>query len=179
MNKTSILKRVLIAGLLFASASSAFAADVGVSISVGQPGFYGQIDIGDYPYPQPRVIYREPIIVHRHVVDVYEPMYLRVPPGHYKNWKRYCNRYHACGRPVYFVQDRWYRDDFAPRYRERHRGHGDYDDYGYDRRYDRGGRDYYDRDDRGNYDRGGRDRHDDHKHGNGHGHGKGKDKDRH
>jgi len=156
MNKTNILKHFLIAGFMLASASTAFAADVGVSISVGQPGFYGQIDIGDYPYPQPRVIYREPIIVHRHV-DVYEPMYLRVPPGHYKNWKRHCNRYHACGRQVYFVQDRWYRDDFAPRYRERRHGHGDYDDYGYDR--------------------GGRDRHD-HRHDNRHGRGKGKDKDR-
>jgi len=157
MNKTNILKRFLIAGFLLASASTAVAADVGVSISVGQPGFYGQIDIGDYPYPQPRVIYREPIIVHRHV-EVYEPMYLRVPPGHYKNWRRYCNRYNACGRQVYFVQDRWYRDDYAPRYRDRQRGHGDYDDYGYDR--------------------GGRDRHD-HRHDNGHGRGKGKDKDRH
>lgn len=99
MNRTNILKRILIAGLMLASTSTVFAADVGVSISVGQPGFYGQIDIGDYPYPQPRVIYREPIIVHRHV-EVYEPMYLRVPPGHYKNWKRYCNRYNACGRQV-------------------------------------------------------------------------------
>jgi hypothetical protein len=134
MNRTNFLKRFLIAGFLLASASTALAADVGVSISVGQPGFYGQIDIGDYPYPQPRVIYREPIVIHRHV-EVYEPMYLRVPPGHYKNWKRYCNRYNACGRQVYFVQDGWYRDDFAPRYRERHgdnnRGH---DDHGSDRR---------------------------------------------
>jgi hypothetical protein len=131
MNKTNILKRFIIAGFLLSSTSTAFAADVGVSISVGQPGFYGQIDIGDYPYPQPRLIYREPIIVHRHV-EVYEPMYLRVPPGHYKNWKRYCNRYNACGRQVYFVQDRWYHDDFAPRYRERRSENyrGDYDDRG-------------------------------------------------
>jgi hypothetical protein len=134
MNKTSILKRTIFAGALFLAANTAIAADVGVSISVGQPGFYGQIDIGDYPYPQPRVIYKEPIIVHRQV-QVYEPMYLRVPPGHYKNWKNYCKRYNACGRQVYFVQDGWYRDDFAPRYRERHGNNhrGDYDDHGRDK----------------------------------------------
>ena len=33
----------------------AAAADVGVSVSVGQPGFYGRIDIGSYP--QPRLVY--------------------------------------------------------------------------------------------------------------------------
>lgn len=134
MIKTNIFKRALIAGLLFASASSAFATDVGVSISIGQPGFYGQIDIGDYPYPQPRLIYREPIIVYRHVDVMYEPIYLRVPPGHYKNWRRYCGRYNACGRQVYFVQDRWYHQEFSPQYRQRHRGdyhdHNDYDDRG-------------------------------------------------
>ena len=32
--------------------TSAVAADVGVSISIGQPGFYGQLDIGDFPQPQ-------------------------------------------------------------------------------------------------------------------------------
>ncbi|TFW70163.1 hypothetical protein C3Y98_11935 [Methylotenera oryzisoli] len=166
MNKINILKRLLITGFLVASANTAFAADVGVSISVGQPGFYGQIDIGDYPYPQPRVIYREPIIVHRHV-DVYEPMYLRVPPGHYKNWRRYCGRYNACGRPVYFVQDRWYHDDFAPQYRARHHG-GYYDHNDYDDNRGRGGWD-----DRGRDDRGGRGDHDRGNQGRGHGGDKG------
>jgi len=181
MNKTNILKRLLITGFLLASANTALAADVGVSISVGQPGFYGQIDIGDYPYPQPRVIYREPIIVHRQVMDVYEPMYLRVPPGHYKNWRRYCGRYGACGRPVYFVQDRWYHDDFAPQYRSHHRGDYYRNDY-YDNR-GRGGwddRDRGGRGGRGDWDDRGRDR--DHgdrgNHGNGHGkHGRGGDRD--
>jgi len=57
---------------------------------------------------------------------VYEPLYLRVPPGHAKSWKRYCGRYDACGRPVYFVQDNWYRNQYIPAYRER-RGEYDYD----------------------------------------------------
>jgi hypothetical protein len=42
-------------------AVSAPAADAGVSFSVGQPGFYGRIDIGNAP--QPEVIYARPIVV--------------------------------------------------------------------------------------------------------------------
>lgn len=143
MNSMRVLKRLVASSFLIAASCPAFAADVGVSISVGQPGFYGRIDIGDYPYPQPRVIYSRPIVVQRQV-EVYEPLYLRVPPGHAKNWKRYCGRYEACGYPVYFVQDSWYQNDYVPYYRERH------------------GDDYRDRDD---YDRG---------HGNKNGHDKGR-----
>ncbi len=123
MKTMYFLKRFLIPGLLLAASGSALAADVGVSISIGQPGFYGRIDIGDYPYPVPRLIYPSPIVVHP--MGIYEPMYLRVPPGHAKNWKRYCSRYNACGHPSYFVQDNWYRHEYAPIYRERH-GNGRY-----------------------------------------------------
>jgi len=105
--------------LLSAMFGGAFAADVGVSVSIGQPGFYGRIDIGDYPYPPPRVIYRQPRIVERVYIER-EPIYLRVPPGHARNWPKFCGRYHACGEPVYFVQDNWYYNDYAPHYREIH-----------------------------------------------------------
>ena len=124
-------------------------ADVGVSVSIGQPGFYGQLDIGDY-YPRPQLIYAQPRVIH--VVPAYQyaqPIYLRVPPGYVNRWSNYCDRYNACGRPVYFVQDTWYQNVYAPRYQQyRQRG----DD---GRRYDR---DYWDkhsdrRDDRqGHYD---------------------------
>jgi len=163
MNKISMFKRSIIAVTLALASTAALATDVGVSISVGQPGFYGRIDIGEYPYPQPRVIYRRPIIVHRHY-DEYEPIYLRVPPGHARQWSRYCGRYDACDRPVYFVQERWYRDDYVPYYREYH-GRG-YDDR--DRGYDDRDRGYED------HDRG-RGREDD-DHGNGHKGGNGKNK---
>jgi hypothetical protein len=104
--------------------SPVFAADVGVSISIGQPGFYGRIDIGDYPYPQPRVIYRQPRVVERVYIER-EPIYMRVPPGHAKNWRKYCHKYDACGERVYFVQDSWYRHEYAPYYQEYHRDHRD------------------------------------------------------
>jgi hypothetical protein len=93
-------------------------AQAGVSISVGEPGFYGRVDIGNAPAP--RLIYGEPVIVRR-VKTWYPPIYLRVPPGHVKNWYRHCDEYDACGRPVYFVDDDWYEEVYVPRYREHHR----------------------------------------------------------
>jgi len=139
----------LLAFALFMTATAAVAADVGVSVSVGQPGFYGRIDIGDYPYPQPQVIYPQPVIIHRHGVVAYDPIYLRVPPGYERSWSRYCDRYDACDRPVYFVHDRWYRDTYVPQYREYHqdrdwgRGERDHDGRGHDngrhRGWERGG----------------------------------------
>lgn len=115
------MKRFFLAAVLAASTmvTPAVAADVGVSISIGQPGFYGRVDIGDYPYPQPRVIYRQPRVVERIVIER-EPIYLRVPPGHRNNWSKHCRRYNACGERVYFVRDDWYEYDYAPIYRERH-----------------------------------------------------------
>ncbi|MDI1361343.1 hypothetical protein [Methylotenera sp.] len=136
------MKRLILAAAVVAAAMSApaFAADVGVSVSVGQPGFYGRLDIGGYPPPQ--VIYTQPRVVERVYVER-EPVYMRVPPGHAKNWRKYCHRYNACGERVYFVQDNWYSHEYAPRYQEQHYNRHD------DRRDER-------RDDR--YD----DRHDDH-----------------
>jgi hypothetical protein len=96
----------------------ALATDTAVSISIGQPGFYGRIDIGDAP--RPVLIYDEPIVVVRSYRVVAPPIYMRVPPGHAKNWKKHCAGYDACGRRVYFVQDAWYRDVYAPHYRKHH-----------------------------------------------------------
>ena len=111
--------------------TSVYATDVGVSINVSQPGFYGRIDVGRVPGPL--VIFPQPIIIEqRPVAVIRQPIYLRVPPGHEKNWGKYFNRYGACGQPVYFVQDNWYRDVYAPRVYEerggrdegRDKGHG-------------------------------------------------------
>jgi len=104
----------------------AIAADVGVSVQVGEPGFYGRIDIGTFPHPQ--VIYPQPVVIQPVPVGVVRsPIYLRVPPGHAKHWRKHCREYNACGQPVYFVQDRWYDEVYVPRYREsRGRGHGEH-----------------------------------------------------
>jgi hypothetical protein len=118
------MKRFIIAAAVAAATftTPALANDVGVSVSIGQPGFYGRIDIGDYPYPPPRVIYRQPRVVERVVIER-EPVYLRVPPGHAKNWSKHCHKYNACGERVYFVRDDWYEREYAPHYREYHHEH--------------------------------------------------------
>src|SRR5574343_106178 len=127
------MKRFFIALAVSAATfgATAHAADVGVSVSIGQPGFYGRIDIGGYP--PPALLYPEPVMIQA-VPYGRPPLYLRVPPGHAKQWHKYCYRYHACGERVYFVRDEWYQQEYAPVYRERHYGHRDYDRRDYERR---------------------------------------------
>lgn len=118
------MKRFVFAALLAAATTPALAADVGVSISVGQPGFYGHIDIGNFP--QPLLIYPKPVMIMRAPRgEVLPPIYLHVPPGHAKNWGKYCRKYDACGQPVYFVQEGWYNDVYVPGYRDRGGDMGD------------------------------------------------------
>lgn len=119
------MKRFLIVTAVFAAALSA-PASAQVSVSIGQPGFYGHIDIGGFP--PPLLIHPEPLVIHPGRM-AQSPIYLRVPPRHAKHWHRYCDRYRACGRPVYFVQDDWYQHEYAPRYRERHAHRHDHRDY--------------------------------------------------
>ncbi len=112
------MRHILLSALLAVVAAPASAANVAVSISAGEPGFYGQINIGDYP--KPNLIYAQPVIVEQVASPVpIEPIYLHVPPGYEKHWKRHCHKYHACGRPVFFVQDRWYNDVYVVHHRER------------------------------------------------------------
>lgn len=111
------MKRLLTVAIAAAIAIPALAADVGVSVSIGQPGFYGRLDIGGYPPPQ--LIYREPIVIERVPVDR-PPVYLRVPPGHAKKWRKHCHEYNACGERVYFVRDNWYNREYVPRYQKQH-----------------------------------------------------------
>ena len=152
------LRPLMITAALLA-AGSAGAADVGVSVSVGDSGFYGRIDVGTMQKPPP-VVYSQPVVVETAPVAVERPpVYLRVPPGHQKHWKKHCREYNACGERVYFVQESWYAEHYAanregPRvepvqYREgehdrdHDRDHGEHDrdhgdpDHG-DRDHDRG-----------------------------------------
>ncbi len=96
---------------LAGGAGGAQATDVGVSIGISQPGVYGRIDIGRYP--QPVLVTPRPVIVAPAPVAV-QPVYMWVPPGHRRHWHKHCAQYGACGAPVYFVQDGWYRQHVAP-----------------------------------------------------------------
>jgi len=124
------MKKILFGAALAILVSSAMAAtNVGVSVSVGQPGFYGRIDLGNAP--QPQVIYAEPVIVQQAPVAYpRQPIYLRVQPGHEKHWEKNCHRYNACGQPVYFVQDSWYRNEYARDHRGNRGDQGNRDERG-------------------------------------------------
>lgn len=135
------LKQGLLGAALAVLGSAAMAANVGVAITIGEPGFYGRVVLGSAPPPP--VIYTAPVVIQRREV-MRSPIYLRVPVGHEKNWGKYCAKYQACGQPVYFVQNDWYQQEYAPRYRAEHRddrerfGRDDYRrthrDHGHDRR---------------------------------------------
>lgn len=159
------MKRILTAVAILAATLTPMtqAHASGFSVNIGQPGFYGRIDVGGFPAPA--LIYPQPMMIERGSYGR-PPLYLRVPPGHAKHWRKHCHSYRACGEQVYFVRDDWYRSEYAPRYRERHDGHYRNErrtDFRHDPRYER-------------YDRRGDDRHyrgDDH--GRGRGHGRGRD----
>jgi hypothetical protein len=148
------MKTLILAATLFAAAASPAMAQSGVSISIGQPNFYGRIDLGGYT--QAPVLYAQrPVVIDRQR-HYGEPVYLRVPENERRNWGQYCRQYVACGQQVFFVQDGWYSNTYAPHYREQHRpresgwrddnrGHGRDDDRGRDYR----GHDDNRRDDRG------------------------------
>jgi hypothetical protein len=120
------MKGFLIAAALAAAsmsmASPALAA-IGGSLSIGEPGFYGQLDIGNFP--QPQVIYLQPIAIEQVSIDR-PPVYLHVPPGYAKHWRRHCGEYNACGERVFFVQDGWYNREYVPQYQGSH--HDDQDE---------------------------------------------------
>lgn len=109
------------------------AADVGVSVSISQPGVYGRIDLGRFP--QPQVVVAQPVIIQRQVVVVQapEPVYMWVPTGHRKNWRKHCGQYQACGVPVYFVQDGWYdREVYGHGGKDKHKDKGEHPGKGRD-----------------------------------------------
>lgn len=118
------MKKILAIALALGALAPAFAqTSVGVSIGINQPGVYGRIDIGNFP--QPQLIYAQPVIINRPVQYVQQqPVYLYVPPGHQKNWAKHCGSYNACGQPVYFVKEEWVRE----RYEDNRRGDRQEDD---------------------------------------------------
>jgi hypothetical protein len=110
------MKRMLISLALVAAPVLA-QAQVGVSINIGEPGFFGQIDLGNRPPPP--VVYSAPVIVEQQR-EAYPPIYLRVPEEHHRNWRKYCHQYNACNRQVYFVTEDWYNNSYAQERRHEH-----------------------------------------------------------
>lgn len=108
---------LLLVALIASTQTSA--SDVGISIRIGQPGFYGELHFGGY-HPMPQLIYPQPILAWQTPANLLQPpIYLHVPPGHAKNWNKHCYRYRACHRNVYFVQESWYHNVYIPYHQKR------------------------------------------------------------
>ncbi len=104
-------------------AAPAAEAQVGLSIQLGDPRYYGRLEFRDgwgwgSGLSGDALLLPRPVVIHRGWRGpAPAPVYLRVPPGHARNWGKHCSRYGACGVPVYFVRDDWYRNVYIPRWR--------------------------------------------------------------
>ena len=123
------MKRMLLTVAMAMLAAPVFAG-VGVSVNIGEPGFYGQIELGE-SYPPPQVVYRQPVVIQQVPESMGPPIYLRVPPGYARDWRHHCMEYNACGHRVYFVKNNWYSNVYAPRYHQNHGDPGYRDDHGH------------------------------------------------
>jgi len=98
------------------------------------PGVYGRVVLGNRAPPP--LVYAQPVVAVPVVVAEpvpLQPLYLHVPPGHAKHWRKHCHEYNACNRPVYFVRSAEYESGYRPERRQEHehghhRDHGDRDD---------------------------------------------------
>jgi len=122
------MKRTLIAAAGFALFAATGLANAASWSVVVQPGVYGRVEIGGY-VEAPQVYYNQPVMavddgdgdIVEEVVDTayataQPPVYLWVPEYQRTHWARYCRDYDAYGVPVYFVDDRWYRDNVMRRH---------------------------------------------------------------
>lgn len=125
--------RTLISTVALLAAATAHAQQANISIDGPPlPGLFGRVQI-NAGLPLPPVYLPKPVVVNPPRVALpapAEPVYLWVPPGHRKNWKAHCGRYDACGRPVYFVQERWVREHEPQRFEKRNRKRDRADDRG-------------------------------------------------
>ena len=146
------MRLISIVAVLLAGAGICRAGDLNIHVILSgevAPGVYGQVQLGSERPPP--LVYAEPMLVVPLRVPP-PPVYLHVPPGHAKNWRKHCQEYNACNRPVYFVRSQEYEPGYVRRDADRDHGH----DHDHDRDHDHGRG--HDHDDHGHDDR---DRHDD------------------
>lgn len=112
MNPKQVFIGLFMSAGLIASASAVNTVNVSIDGQVA-PGVYGRINIGNGPAPV--LVYPQPVLIYQPVRPVQvAPIYLSVPPGHAKNWRKHCQKYNACGQQVYFVRTA----EYEPGYRE-------------------------------------------------------------
>lgn len=132
------MKRTLIAAAGLALVAASGMAEAASWSIVVEPGVFGRVAIGGYA-TAPLVYEAQPVValgdgqvveqaadpryvgddggvpVYSPPADVPSPVYLWVPEWQRTHWAQACNGYGACGVPVYFVQDGWYRDNVMRR----------------------------------------------------------------
>lgn len=152
------MRLISVVAVLLAGAGICRAGDLNIHVILSgevAPGVYGQVQLGSEGPPP--LVYAQPMLIVPQRVPP-PPVYLHVPPGHAKNWRKHCQEYNACNRPVYFVRSREYEPDYVRRDADHERdydhGHDRDHDHDHDRDHGRG----HDHDDHGHDDR---DRHDD------------------
>lgn len=98
--------------------SAAANASTQISISIGDSGYWGVLPaLTGY---RPEVWNNSPIVAIGTAVAGLSAIYLNVPDAERHDWKNHCRKYDACNRPVHFVKNDWYRDQYAPEYRRQH-----------------------------------------------------------
>jgi hypothetical protein len=125
---------VLTATISLCGAFIGRAGDLGINVILSgevAPGIYGQVHIGNASPPP--LVYAQPMLIEPQAAPP-PPVYLHVPPGHAKNWRKHCHEYNACNRPVYFIRSAEYEPDYA----HRHYDH-DRDEHGHEHGHDRDG----------------------------------------
>ena len=138
------MRPISVAALLLLSAGVCRAGDLDIRVLLsGQvaPGVYGQVMIGKAAPPP--LVYAQPMLIEP-VASPPPPIYLHVPPGHAKDWRKHCHEYHACNRPVYFIRSEEYEPGYVPHdsghdhdHDHDHGHHGDDDhDHGHDHGHD-------------------------------------------
>jgi hypothetical protein len=145
-----MFRTVLFALAAFTLTRVGHAGELGIHVILsGQlaPGVYGQVQLGA-EQPPPPLVYAQPVLIEPQAAPP-QPVYLHVPPGHARNWRKHCHAYNACNRPVYFVRS----DEYSPHYRDHRQDYGHGHGNG-----SRGGDDDHGRD-RGDHDREHRDEH--------------------
>jgi hypothetical protein len=144
--------------MLLAGAGICRAGDLNIHVILSgevAPGVYGQVQFGSESPPP--LVYAEPMLIVPQRVPP-PPVYLHVPPGHARNWRKHCQEYNACNRPVYFVRSPEYEPGYVPRYHEHDRD----GDHNRDHDHGRGHDHEHDRSEHGDdHGRDDRDRHDD------------------
>lgn len=120
-------KAILFGTVLISYQAQAF--DIHLNVNVGTPAYWGEVPV---VVSAPNLWNASPIVQLGTALATGSPIYLTVPDLERKNWGKYCDRYHACSRPVYFVKRGWYDKHYnkhdEKHYRKHHKHHDDDDD---------------------------------------------------